>query len=46
MNNAVIITLDFFEIIDGFEEQGKTDKPGGKEDNCQHTMEFASRTPN
>jgi hypothetical protein len=46
IKSAVIITLDFFKIIDGFEEQGETDKPGGEEDNCQHTMEFASMTPN
>jgi hypothetical protein len=46
IKSAVIITLDFFKIIDGFEEEGETNQPGGKEDNCQHTMEFASRAPN
>jgi hypothetical protein len=46
INKTVIITLDFFEIIDGFEEKGETHKPRGEKDNCQHTMEFASRAPN
>jgi hypothetical protein len=37
--------LDFFEIIDGFEEQGETYKPAGKKDNRKHTNGFAARTP-
>jgi hypothetical protein len=45
-NNTVIMALDFFEIINGFEEQGKADQPRGKEDNGEHTMEFASKPPN
>jgi len=37
INKTVIITLDFFEIIDGFEEQAETNEPGNEEDNYQHT---------
>jgi hypothetical protein len=37
--------LDFFKIIDGFEEQGETDQPGGQKDNCKHTNGFAGKMP-
>jgi hypothetical protein len=37
--------LDFFKKIDGFEEQGETQEPAGKKDNCKHTKGFAGRTP-
>jgi hypothetical protein len=40
------MALDFFKIIDGFEEQGETDQPAGEEDNCNHIVGFASKTPN
>ena len=47
INKTVIITLDFFEIINGFEKEGETDKPGGEEDNCQHfSVIFAQKWPN
>ena len=36
----VIIALDFFEIIDGFEEQGETDQPDSQKDNCEHFKTF------
>jgi hypothetical protein len=38
IKSAVIITLDFFKIIDGFEEEAETNQPGGEEDNCQHIV--------
>jgi hypothetical protein len=38
--------LDFFEVIDRFEEQGETYQPAGKKDNCKHTKGFAAKMPN
>jgi hypothetical protein len=46
IKSAVIMALDFFKIINGFEEQGKTHQPGGEEDNCKHNDGFAGKTPN
>jgi hypothetical protein len=43
INNTVIITLDFFEIINGFEKEGETDKPGCEEDNCEHISAMLRR---
>jgi hypothetical protein len=45
MKRIVIMALDFFEVIDGFEKKGKTDQPAGEKDNCQHKKEFANKTP-
>jgi hypothetical protein len=46
IKSAVIIMLDFFEVIDRFEEEGETQQPGGKKDNCKHTKGFAGQKPN
>jgi hypothetical protein len=46
IKSAVIMALDFFKIIDGFEEQGKTHQPGGEEDNRKHNKEFVGKRPN
>jgi hypothetical protein len=40
MKSAVIIALNFFEIIDGFEEEAETDQASEQKDKCQHFMEF------
>jgi hypothetical protein len=46
IKSAVIITLDFFEIINGFEEKDKTHQSGGEEDDRKHIEVFARKTPN
>ena len=43
IKSAVIITLDFFEIIDGFEKEGKAQQPAGEKDNCHHNSRILSR---
>jgi hypothetical protein len=42
----VIMALDFFKKIDGFEEQGETDQAARKEDNSEHTSTFVHTRPN
>ena len=44
MNNAVIMVLNFFEIVNGFEEQGKTDQPAREEHNCKHNTYLAGKS--
>jgi hypothetical protein len=46
MNNAVIMALDFFEIFNGFEEEGKTDQAAREKYNCKHNNYLAGKGQN
>jgi hypothetical protein len=45
MNSSVIIALDFFEKVNGFEEDVETGRPGQKQNERQHTFVFAPQKP-
>jgi hypothetical protein len=38
MNNAVIITLDFIEVIDGLKKQPEANEAGEKKNECGHSV--------
>ncbi len=40
------MALDFFKIIDGFEEEGETDQAAREKENYKHALLFARRRPN
>ena len=40
IKSAVIMALHFFEEINGFKEEGKTDEAGYEKDCCKHSALF------